>query len=127
MKIQPNLTPGDDMLRLNQLLDFLFSLIVVETRVGRMCADRGIDVLMPLAQLNCTLKRATVRITRPHIQNRSNASRPPPLNHLFAIDVKFFAVNVCMRVDKHYCLVCAFCALCAFLWLTSNVHRWGRL
>src|SRR5437763_13965061 len=67
----------------------------------RMNADRRINALVLFSDLNRSLKRATMRIARSDIQDRTDSSRPRPLNHLVAVSVILFTVNMCVGINKH--------------------------
>src|ERR1041385_1681315 len=101
MKVETDLTPRDHAFILPERLDLLFDAIVVQTRVVRMRADRGVDVFVRTAKLDCTLERAAMRIARAHVEDHGHARGLRSLEHCFANRLKLRPIKMRVRISKH--------------------------
>src|ERR1044071_9216878 len=104
MEVETYLAPRDHVFVVDEVLDLLFGCVVVEARVVRMRADRGINALVLSTQFHRPLKRATVRITSPDVENQRHARRLRALNYFLAIDIELLTINMRMRINKHFSL-----------------------
>jgi hypothetical protein len=102
MKVEANLTPGDNACTtLNHTLYSGFCLFVIEPSVMGVSSDGSVDGINVLAQSNRTFQSATVRISRPDVQDNCDTCGMRSLDNLCSIDVELGTVNVRVRIDEH--------------------------
>src|SRR6185437_14641671 len=102
MKIQPNLSPGNDPgIRTNQMLCLVFGEIIIVACVVRVSTDRCVDVVVLLSKIDCSFESFTVRIACAYIEHEIHFRIASSIDNLFPVTIKLRAIEMCVSVDKH--------------------------
>src|SRR6267143_6060557 len=95
--VKPDLSPGDYApTLLDKVEELLFRNVIKEPGIVWMHSNGCIDVLVPLSQADCPLKRAALRIAGPDVEHRRDPALAGTRDYFFAIGIVLSAVDMAM-------------------------------
>ena len=101
VKVEPDLTPCDDIFRFRELQKVGFRFVVIELGIVRVHPNARIDIVVMLGNSYRPPKVIRMRVARTDIQHRHNTGLPSPSDHLVTVNLKRLAVNMTMGIKEH--------------------------